>query len=109
MAKATSNNKAVLERDEYRCQYCGGNYQLEVHHIVYRSNFGKKRVADQELDSNKITLCKKHHEAAHEKRLIIVYLKSNLDRPRIVKPKMYEKILDLIEEEGILEEINDDD
>ena len=58
-----SNTKEmVLNRDNYICQYCKGKHKdskLEVHHIVYRSNYG----SDDE--SNLITLCHTCHQLLH--------------------------------------------
>lgn len=58
-----SNTKEiVLNRDNYTCQYCKGKHKddkLEVHHIVYRSNYG----SDDE--SNLITLCHTCHQLLH--------------------------------------------
>ena len=52
----------VLNRDSYTCQYCKGKHKdsrLEVHHIIYRSNYG----SDDE--SNLITLCQTCHKKLH--------------------------------------------
>ena len=49
----------VLERDGWRCQYCGRLEQLEVHHIRSRAQLG----ADSEL--NLITLCADCHTKLH--------------------------------------------
>jgi 5-methylcytosine-specific restriction endonuclease McrA len=49
----------VLERDGWRCQYCGRLEQLEVHHLRSRAQLG----ADSEL--NLITLCADCHNQLH--------------------------------------------
>lgn len=47
--------KHILSRDNYTCQRCGSEQNLEVHHMTPRTEGGK----DQ--DSNLITLCKACH------------------------------------------------
>jgi 5-methylcytosine-specific restriction endonuclease McrA len=49
----------VLERDGWRCQYCGRREQLEVHHLLSRAQRG----ADTEL--NLIALCALCHSQLH--------------------------------------------
>ena len=62
----SSRREAVLNRDNYTCQYCGKKHtRLEVHHIIFRSKGG----ADDE--NNLITLCKECHDAIHAGTLIL--------------------------------------
>jgi 5-methylcytosine-specific restriction endonuclease McrA len=49
----------VLERDGWRCQYCGSSDDLQVHHICFRSRLGDDR------DENLITLCADCHSDIH--------------------------------------------
>ena len=49
----------VIERDGWRCQYCGSHTQLQVHHLAHRSQQG----SDEE--SNLITLCSDCHRNVH--------------------------------------------
>ena len=49
----------VLERDGWRCQYCGSLEQLEVHHRELRSRLG------QDTEENLITLCASCHRTIH--------------------------------------------
>jgi 5-methylcytosine-specific restriction endonuclease McrA len=49
----------VLERDGWRCQYCGASDHLEVHHIRSRSRLG------DDTDENLITLCADCHSDIH--------------------------------------------
>ena len=49
----------VLERDAWRCQFCGGLSNLEVHHKTARSKLG-----DDSVD-NLITLCDPCHKELH--------------------------------------------
>lgn len=49
--------RRILGLDEYKCVACGDNHNLEVHHIYPFSQYKEFRF----LESNGITLCKKHH------------------------------------------------
>jgi 5-methylcytosine-specific restriction endonuclease McrA len=51
--------RRVKTRDGFRCRWCGRTETLEVHHILYRSQFGP------DYESNLITLCLRHHQEAH--------------------------------------------
>lgn len=64
-AKGFYNVKsAVLNRDGYKCQICGSkDTQLEVHHIIYRSNGGSNRM------DNLVTLCHDCHSKIHTGKL----------------------------------------
>jgi len=54
--------KKVLERDRRRCQICGGDSELHVHHLEPVSKGGEPFDMD-----NLITLCKScHYHVAHE-------------------------------------------
>jgi 5-methylcytosine-specific restriction endonuclease McrA len=52
----------VLDRDEWRCQRCGGKRNLDVHHVRPRSQGGFD-VAD-----NLIVLCRSCHTDAHRNK-----------------------------------------
>lgn len=49
----------VLWRDNYKCQHCYCQINLQIHHIIHRSRGGSNAV------SNGITLCKKCHNSLH--------------------------------------------
>jgi len=51
----------VLQRDGWRCQFCGSRANLEVHHQQFRSHSGNDR------EDNLITLCVDCHSAAHHR------------------------------------------
>ena len=51
--------RKILERDGWRCQACGANSGLEVHHIERRSRLG------EDSENNLITLCSECHRAIH--------------------------------------------
>jgi len=54
--------KQVVERDGWRCQWCGSLRNLEVHHRKFRSKLG------DDSAQNLITLCTECHQAEHEYR-----------------------------------------
>lgn len=49
----------ILERDGWKCQRCGRRDQLQIHHIVHRSQSG----ADGE--QNLVVLCSECHRRVH--------------------------------------------
>ena len=51
----------VLERDGWRCQFCGSTSGVEVHHIEHRSQGGSDR------EENLITLCCQCHMLTHSR------------------------------------------
>jgi 5-methylcytosine-specific restriction endonuclease McrA len=51
----------VLERDGWRCQYCGGSDRLQIHNIRSRSLLG------DDTEENLITLCADCHSDIHRK------------------------------------------
>ena len=61
VSKETYNK--VFERDKGLCRICG-NYQIELHHIVYRSE--DKNLIDE--PSNCIMLCKQCHRLVHSNK-----------------------------------------
>lgn len=54
-----SLRQQVLQRDSWRCQFCGVMTNLETHHMQFRSRSGD----DSEL--NLITLCTACHAERH--------------------------------------------
>ena len=54
--------KAILERDGHRCQICGDNTSLSVHHIIPLSSGG-----DSSFDNLRV-LCQVCHQKAHGMR-----------------------------------------
>jgi 5-methylcytosine-specific restriction endonuclease McrA len=51
--------KLVLERDGWRCQWCGSLRNLQVHHRRFRSRLG------DDTAENLITLCARCHRLEH--------------------------------------------
>ena len=49
----------VLQRDGWRCQFCGSVVGLEVHHLQFRSRRG------EDSEENLITICCTCHKAIH--------------------------------------------
>jgi len=56
-----SLHKAILERDRWRCQFCGSLIALEVHHMKFRSELG------DDAEDNLITLCRSCHQKVHQR------------------------------------------
>lgn len=55
-----SLRREVLERDNYRCRWCGAtNRGGDLHHIEYRRGYQYDRA------NNLITLCRAHHSFVH--------------------------------------------
>ncbi|PYX76300.1 MAG: hypothetical protein DMG72_05215 [Acidobacteria bacterium] len=50
----------VFQRDGWKCQYCGGMNQLQVHHKEFRSRCG------HDSEGNLITLCADCHRSLHQ-------------------------------------------
>ena len=49
----------ILRRDNWRCQFCGGMTNLEIHHVQFRSHSG------EDSEQNLITLCTVCHTKKH--------------------------------------------
>ncbi len=49
----------ILERDAWCCQKCGKREQLEIHHLIRRSQAG------DDAEENLIALCHSCHRKAH--------------------------------------------
>ncbi len=49
----------ILERDGWKCQHCGRRDQLQIHHLVRRSQRGA------DCEDNLIVLCSRCHRALH--------------------------------------------
>jgi 5-methylcytosine-specific restriction endonuclease McrA len=54
-------DRQVLERDGWRCQFCGSMQNLQVHHLKFRSQSG------DDVEQNLITLCAQCHASIHSK------------------------------------------
>jgi len=52
----------VLQRDSWRCQFCGSMTNLEVHHQIFRSHSGPDH------EDNLITLCHGCHSDLHRSK-----------------------------------------
>ena len=52
-------HRAILKRDNWRCQSCGTRKNLQVHHLQYRSRLG------DDSEQNLITLCNSCHRNIH--------------------------------------------
>lgn len=71
-----------IEGDFIPCESCGLR-GVDIHHIIPRSKFGKKRKDEQDLITNLICLCRLCHEKAHsinnKEYLTVIHL-ANLSR-----------------------------
>ena len=54
----------VMQRDNYKCRLCGTSLNLQLHHIIYRSE-DKSKINDI---NNCIMLCVKHHVLVHSNK-----------------------------------------
>jgi len=61
--------------DTILCEVCGA-VSVDIHHIIPRSKFGKKRKNEQDKITNLIALCRNCHVEAHENKLKKEYLQS---------------------------------
>jgi len=52
--------RAILQRDGWRCQFCGAMTNLEVHHQRFRSHSG------EDTEENLTTLCDDCHSSIHD-------------------------------------------
>ncbi len=57
----------VLDRDNNTCQNCGAVFEIDVHHIVYKSRGGSDSVG------NLITLCRVCHKLCHDYNIEILF------------------------------------
>lgn len=55
------NYDKAMKHYDYQCGECGSQIGLEMHHITFRANLGRKGWR------NLVPLCKTHHDACHEK------------------------------------------
>ena len=80
--------KAVLERDRYRCRWCGRtNAKVDPHHIRYR------RGESDDVEENLISLCRRCHDFVHGT--------PNVKREIIPKIVAQQLLWDLIERPGL--------
>ncbi len=59
--------------EDCECEICRSPCQ-DIHHIIPRSKFGKKRKDEQDYVRNLIGLCRLHHDQAHAEVLTKEYL-----------------------------------
>jgi hypothetical protein len=61
-----------MHRDGRQCRRCKSRDGLECAHLIRRSAFGKKRIAEKHALTNLITLCGDHHRMEHAKKMKMV-------------------------------------
>ncbi len=57
-----------LESDFIPCEICG-DMSNDIHHIEYRSHFGKKCKDVQDNILNLMGLCRQHHDNSHDNKI----------------------------------------
>jgi len=62
----SGNRKSALERDNYTCQHCGTQDDLQVHHIDGNGMTSPRESRNNDLD-NLITLCRRCHTKEHHR------------------------------------------
>ena len=67
-----------MKRDGYKCRRCLETKGLEVHHKYYLEDKLPWEVPDTAL----ITLCRIHHQMAHEGRTIGSFIKKNKNKTK---------------------------
>ena len=69
-----AKRKRILERDNYRCTWCGRAENLQVHHKYYmRYPDGKMAEPWDYPDDKLVTLCDRCHREWHGKHKVKVY------------------------------------
>ena len=75
--KWLSCRKRILERDNHKCQWCGSDKYLQIHHKYYCKLPNNKLVNPWEYKEDCfMTLCKSCHEKLHQKYKNKVYYRS---------------------------------
>lgn len=70
--------KRIINRDNGRCIFCGSSEDLVVHHRQYHvTEEGKKYVPWSYDDKYLITVCKKCHQAGHNKYKVPIIIIKN--------------------------------
>lgn len=67
-------HKKIRKLDSNRCRSCGSYWNLNVHHVVYRSLGGNDRI------ENLMTVCVKCHRLIHSFRINILSLLKKLSK-----------------------------
>lgn len=56
------------EQDTILCEVCSAPAN-DIHHIIPRSRFGKKRKGEQDKIENLVALCREHHTQVHQHKI----------------------------------------
>jgi predicted HNH restriction endonuclease len=60
----------LTQVDFVQCEIIScGKQAVDIHHVIPRSKFGKKRKAEQDHISNLIALCRNCHNLAHDNKI----------------------------------------
>ncbi len=64
------NAMGLTQADFVQCEIIScGKQAVDIHHVIPRSKFGKKRKAEQDHISNLIALCRNCHNLAHDNKI----------------------------------------
>jgi 5-methylcytosine-specific restriction endonuclease McrA len=66
--KVYFNHYGLDEHSFIACEVCKAK-AVDIHHIVFRSKFGKKTKDQQDAIENLIALCRECHNKAHDNKL----------------------------------------
>lgn len=67
--KVYFNHYGLDEHSFIACEVCKAKKAVDIHHIVFRSKFGKKTKDQQDAIENLIALCRECHNKAHDNKL----------------------------------------
>jgi hypothetical protein len=84
--KWLSCRQKILERDNYKCQWCGSENNLQIHHKYYCKLPNNKLVNPWEYKEDCfMTLCKQCHEKLHQKYKNKVYYRSYGEQTEVLR------------------------
>jgi len=61
----TNARSVALKRAGGRCEECGSQDKIEVHHVVYLEPGDQRWNNPKNVQSNLLVLCRQHHEQTH--------------------------------------------
>ena len=64
------------------CELCG-SVASDVHHVLARSKFGKKRKAEQDNVNNLVALCRLCHNKAHDNIVTKEFLLNIIEKRKV--------------------------
>lgn len=74
MSEWKTKRDCILKRDDYKCQWCGKQENLQVHHKYYSKYPNNIKVQPWNYPNDAlITLCDECHQKAHKKKIKVYY------------------------------------